>query len=71
MGITELLELDCCPKCGGKEGFSYKLTMIGIQEHSWECNFEDDIVTNYDDISECKTTIPRCLECKKLLRQNI
>ncbi len=58
-------ELDCCPRCGGKSGFSYKLTIRGTQTQMWkgsdrEGYFEHDHTTGHGAY--------RCDDCSQIIK---
>lgn len=61
---TSIFELEACPKCGGKTGFSYRLTIRGTQFMPWRgsdggAHFNDD---------DSKHGAYRCEDCNKIVR---
>lgn len=62
MSIT-IFDLDCCPHCRGKGGFTYRAVTRGVQFRSWdgESNFFEDTSTSHGAY--------RCDDCGKIIRQ--
>lgn len=53
-----------CPHCGGDTGFSYKVTIRGVQWMKW-----DGTGVSFDD-SDTRRGAKRCLDCNRIVRKN-
>lgn len=59
-----IFELEACPLCGGKSGFTYRVTTRGIQTRSWRGG---DSYGYFEDISSTHGAY-RCDDCGKIVK---
>lgn len=62
-----IFDLECCPICGGKSGFSYRITMRGRQFQPWKGSDGDAFFEDTDT----KHGAYRCDDCGKIIKSNV
>lgn len=61
-----VFDLECCPECSGKSGFTYIMTMRGTQFQPWKGGKLDA----YFEASRTYHGAYRCDECGKIIKPN-
>lgn len=61
-----IFDLECCPHCESKSGFTYLLTTTGIQFYPWKNSDAEPAYT--DSKSYGKHGAYRCDECGKIIK---
>lgn len=63
-----IFDLECCPRCGGKSGFTYKLTIRGVQFQPWKNSGEQASFESFQMPSSHGAY--RCDDCGKIIKSN-
>lgn len=59
-----VFDMECCPLCGGKAGFTYRVTIRGTQFMPWKGS---EIGAYFED-SDSKNGAYRCDDCGKIIK---